>query len=102
MKTTIDMEAARELELYADNTRTIYEHHAMPVVQNLRKKYIRGQYDREKAVKAWEYVAEAAAKMYAREFASSGDWFRIFNRATRRAVAEAMEAYYFAEYIKEA
>ena len=102
MKTIVDMEAVRELELYADNTYAIYERHAMPTVQNLKKKYSRGKYDREKAVKAWEYVAEAAAKMYAREFASVGDWFRIFNRATRRAVAEEMEAYYFAEYIKEA
>lgn len=102
MKTTIDQAAAYELELYAENTGTIYEKNTLPTIRNLQKKYRRGQYDHEKAVKAWEYVAEAAAKLYAREYASAGDWFRIFNRATRRAVAEAMEAYYFAEYIEEA
>lgn len=101
MKTIIDQEAARELELYADNTREIYERYAMPTIENLRKKYNRGHYDHDKAVKAWKYVAEAAAKMYHKEFCSPGFWYDTFNKATRRAVAESMESYYYDEYIDE-
>lgn len=101
MKTIIDRDAARELELYTENASAIYERCTMPTVENLRKKYARGQYDKTKAVKAWEYVAEAAAKMYAREFASPSAWYVIFNAATRRAVAEYLEDVYFCEYIKE-
>lgn len=101
MKTIADLEAARELELYAENTREIYDRWTMPTVDNLTRKYKRGQYDKEKAVKAWEYVAEYAAKMYAREFASPSAWYVIFNAATRRAVAEYLEDVYFCEYIKE-
>lgn len=99
MKTYPDMEAARELEIYADNTRAVYDRWAMPTVENLRKKYKKGTYDKEKAVKAWEYVAEAAAKMYCHEFADRTAWHIVFNAATRRIVAEGMEAYYYAEYI---
>lgn len=101
MKTTADLEAARELELYAENTREIYDRWTMPTVANLTRKYKRGQYDKAKAIKAWEYVAEAAAKMYAREFASQAQWHVMFNAATRRVVAATLEEAYFCEYIKE-
>lgn len=101
MKTIVDTAAARELKLYADNTFEIYNRHAMPTVENLKKKYVKGDYEHDKAVRAWEYVAEAAAKLYAREFATVGEWCKMFNAATRRVVAENMEAYYFAEYIRE-
>lgn len=102
MKTIMDKEAARELELYTENTSLIYYHHTQPTIENLRKKYKRGQYDKSKAVKAWEYVAEAAAKMYCREFAERAAWHIVFNAATRRAVAEYLEDVYFTECIKEA
>lgn len=99
MKTTIDMDAARELELYIENTSSIYHYNTMPVVENLRKKYNKGQYDSEKAVKAWEYVAEAGAKLYHKEFGSGSRWYDTFNAATRRFVAESLEKVYFDEYI---
>lgn len=102
MKSAVDLIAARELELYAENTSVIYHRRTMPTVENLRRKASKGQYNREKAVKAWEYVAEAAAKMYAQEFGSSSDWFRMFNKSTRHATAEALERVYYEEYIEEA
>lgn len=99
MKTIIDKSAAVELELYTENTRQIYDLHTMPTIENLRRKHSKGKYDKIKAVKAWEYVAEAAAKMYAKEFASPSAWYTIFNAATRRAVAEVLEDVYYQEYI---
>lgn len=99
MKTVIDKDAAVELELYAVNTRQIYDRHTVQVIENLRRKHSKGTYDKSKAVKAWEYVAEAAAKMYAKEFATTAAWHTIFNAATRRAVAKSLERVYYEEYI---
>lgn len=98
MKTVIDMDAVRELELYAENTSEIYHRWTIPTLESLRKKYAKGQYDHEKAVKAWEYVAEAAAKMYHKEF-GAGFWYDTFNKATRTETAKILEEVYFDEYI---
>ena len=89
--TIANMHAVRELVLYTDNTRIIYERHTLPVIENLRKKAKRGTYDPEKAAKAWGYVAEAAAKAYAREYDRPENWCRLFNASTRRAAAAELE-----------
>ena len=99
MKTIVDKEAARELELYTENTRRIYDAYTVPTIRNLTRKAKAGKYDREKACKAWERVAEAAAKLYCKEFAEPTAWHMVFNAATRRAVAANLEASYKAEYI---
>ena len=99
MKTTIDQEAARELELYTENTRQIYDAYTVPTIRNLARKAKAGTYDKAKACKAWEHVAEAAAKLYCKEFAEPAAWHMVFNAATRRAVAASLEASYKAEYI---
>ena len=99
MKTIVDKEAARELELYTENTRRIYDAYTVPTIRNLTRKKKAGKYDREKACKAWEHVAEAAAKLYCKEFAEPAAWHTVFNAATRRAVAANLEASYKAEYI---
>lgn len=98
-KTVVDFEAARELELYAENTSALYHNHTIPVIENLKKKYNNGTYEKENAVKLWEYVAETAAKMYHKEFCSCAKWYDTFNRATRHEVAKNLESVYFAEYI---
>ena len=99
MKTVIDKEAARELELYAENTRRIYDAYTVPTIRNLTRKAKAGTYDKTKACKAWEHVAEAAAKLYCKEFAEPTAWHVVFNAATRRTVAASLEASYKAEYI---
>lgn len=99
MKTTIDQAAARELELYTKNTRRIYDAYTVPTIRNLTRKANAGKYDKAKDCKAWEYVAEAAAKLYCKEFAEPTAWHVVFNAATRRAVAASLEASYKAEYI---
>ena len=99
MSAIIDMEAVQELELYAENTSTLYYSHTMPTVENLKRKYAKGQYDKEKAVKAWEYVAEAAAKMYHKEFGGTYKWYDVFNKSTRHETAKILEKVYFSEYI---
>lgn len=100
MKTMIDKAAVSELALYVENTRQVYDRATMPTVENLRKKNAKGQYDKEKAIKAWEYVAEYAAKLYHKEFCGCGKWYDVFNAATRREVARYLEDVYYQEYIK--
>lgn len=93
MKSIVDFAAAKELVLYAENTRKIYDL-SIQVIANLRKKFQKGTYNAEKAVKAFEHIAEYAAKEYAREFSEPSEWYIIFNAATRRKAAkELLEGY---------
>lgn len=94
MKTIVNLDSARELELYAINTGDLYRHMTLPIIENLRKKAAKGQYDKEKATKAFTYVADAAAKMYHREFCGNSRYYDIFNAATRMEVAKNLEEYY--------
>lgn len=55
---------SNELFLYATNDGDLYRKMIDPVINNLRKKAIKGEYDSEKAVDAYYYVACEASKMY--------------------------------------
>ena len=92
-------EAADELELYAMNDRDTYERSFMPAVKNLNAKFKKGTYDREKAIKLMGYVAEFAAKRYAKEMIGEPrTWSHHFNAATRRLAARGFVSVYEAEY----
>lgn len=95
-KTVIDMEAARELELYVENTSHLYHHYIVPYIQSLHKKYIKGTYDPEKALAGWERIATEGAKMYEKEFLNVR-YYRIFNKATREEVAMYLQECYQSE-----
>ncbi len=98
----IDETAATELDLYISNT---YELVAAPnsigqsIKKNLERKIAKGTFDPELSVKAWEYLVEAGAKAYAKEFGEAKDWHTMFSPATRRYVAQGM-AKEFAEGIE--
>lgn len=95
MKSTSDTIAARELVLYAENDGCLYFRQAKPIIANLARKMSKGQYDAQKAVKAWEYFATAAAQKYCKEFGTPGEHYsRMFNAATRREVAAQLEEGY--------
>ena len=95
MKTTTNSAEVRELVLFATNDSLTYHNSTIPALENLRKKIARNVYDESKAQKMWEYVAEYAARRYAKEFASHGTkWFEVFNAACRRAAALKLMEYY--------
>lgn len=79
---------SRELFLYATNNGDLYRSMITAVIENLRKKAIKGTYDSEKAVDAYYYVACEASKMYNKEFGYS------FSVGDRFTVAVEMERYY--------
>lgn len=83
-----ETDESRELFLYATNCGNLYRQQITPVIDSLRKKAMKGNYDADKAVDAFYYVATSASNMYNREFGYS---FSVTDRFT---VAVDMEKYY--------
>lgn len=81
-----DKAAVNELILFADNESSIYNQR-VSIHKNLLKKIKAGKYSDTKAAKLWGYWFEAAAKAYAKQNATPGEWSRIFSPATRRLAA---------------
>ena len=83
-----DPDAAREIELYADNDSQLYYQSRKPILKNLASKYKKGTFDVEKAAKLWKYYIEAAMKKYHKEFGSRGDkWSDLLNVHDRLLLA---------------
>ena len=82
---------ATELYFYAINDERLYTQQREPIEKNLQRKYDKGIYDAEKAVKLWGYFAETAAKKYHHEFGGSGKWYHLFTPAIRQEFAELAE-----------
>lgn len=79
---------SRELFLCATNDGNLYRQMITPIINNLRKKAQKGEYDSNKAVDAWYSVATEASNKYGKNF---GYKFSVQDRYT---VAVEMEAYY--------
>ncbi len=82
---------ATELYFYAINDGRLYTQQREPIEKNLQRKYDKGIYDAEKAVKLWGYFAETAAKKYFHEFCGNGKWYHLFTPAIRQEFAELAE-----------
>ena len=89
-----ESDESRELFLYASNDGDIYRTNIVPTVRNLAKKYNKGTFDADKAIDAFYYVADAAARKYCKEFAHIEDAPRIFNVTARFTCAAEMVNYY--------
>lgn len=87
---------ARELALYAVNDGGLYERHALPIIANLARKMAAGTYDAALALKAWQYLADDAAKAYSKDFGPCS-----FDKATRELAAREIADHY-AEQLAEA
>lgn len=90
----IDEHAANELELYLDNDQRFAPGsptgQGRAIANNMLRKIKKGVYDHTLAVQGWMHVVESAAKTYTKEFESSLPWNKMFNVATRRAVAQSL------------
>lgn len=90
-----DEHAADALLIALDNDRDMYRL-KRNVASQLLKKVERGLYSPSRAIDAWMYVVDSAAKMYIVEFDSERDdwpnWPRIFSPTTRQLVAEELAA----------
>jgi len=83
-----DQDAAREIELYADNDSQLYYQRRKPILINLAKKYKKGTFDIDKAAKLWRYYIDAAMQKYNKEFGSRGDkWSDLLSIHDRNLLA---------------
>ena len=96
MENTLDIIAARELQLFAMNNYRIYKNFIVPVCANLEKKVKKGVFDSIKAEKAFLNVANCAARVYCCDF--GGIWYQVFNVATRKEFAAYLLEYFIASY----
>lgn len=84
---------SQELFLYTVNDGYLYEHQIMPIVNNLRKKAIKGIYDSEKAVDLYYNLATSASEKYFKDF---GYKFSVQDRFT---AAVEFEKYYKEDHV---
>lgn len=96
--TTVDSDAARELDIYIDNDSRFSpmgDGIGRAVLNNLKKKMAKGTYNHALAPKAWMYVVDSAARAYVREIGGvrGQPTHEVFNAATRRKVASDMADY---------
>src|SRR5689334_15196463 len=91
-----DEHAATELVMFIENTSELSPDgpsgQGRSVLLNALRKWKKGTYDPKLAVKLFEYLAEAGAKRYAKEFDSEKNWSTMFNPATRHEAAKQLEA----------
>jgi len=90
-----DEHAATELVMYIENTSELSPDgpsgQGRSVLLNALRKWKKGTYDPERAVKLFEYLAEAGAKQYAKEFGEAKEWSTMFTSATRHEAAKQLE-----------
>jgi len=84
---------SNELVLFTHNTGALYPMRKAITLRMLRKQ-LRGEYDREAAVKAWMTLANAGAKRYVRELKLSESWNQAFTVADREAAAKHWENWF--------
>ena len=83
-----DIEAAKEIQLFADNDYNLYRQQKRPILINLGKKYKKGTYKIESAAKLWKYYIDNALKKYNKDFGSRGDkWYDLLDMHDRNLLA---------------
>jgi len=82
-----DKDAAREIQIFADNDYLLYQQRKRPILINLGKKYKKGTFDVQKAAKLWRYYIDAAMQKYHKEFGSRGKWSNLLSVPDRNLLA---------------
>ena len=77
-----DKIAAEELYLYINNDWGLYTSQKLMIDKNLSKKYIKGIFEKDLAVKAYLHLANEGAKKYKKEYST------LFDVPTRKIAAQ--------------
>ena len=85
---------ANELYIYTINTEALYKN-IKYAIQNLKKKYNNGVYDKEKAIDLYYYIATEASNKYNIDYGYS------FNVQDRFTCAVDLEARFFEDITEE-
>lgn len=100
-RSQVSREDVDELVLSITNDGDLYRERITPAIENLKRKYKKGKYDHDLAVKLWQYVADEGVRRYDREFGSGRGSVAMLNPATRKAIAEELRDYYEEEIMYE-
>jgi hypothetical protein len=87
-------EEAYELFLFGTNDAQLYRSRITPIIDNLKKKIVKGKYDHTLALKLWRYAADDAAKRYNKEHMGTTAGYGIFTVPVRNEVAKQFQDYY--------
>ena len=79
---------SRELALYTLNNGELYRGQATAIIANMARKMKQGKFDKELAVKGFEYLADSGSKAYKKEFGYS------FKKSDRTLAAAEMLDHY--------
>lgn len=88
-------EESRELTICIINDGDFYRGYTTSIIKNLAKKYEKGIFDTEKALKPFYNLANLGAKKYAKYYGNPNEWNKIFSVADRKATACELLEYYF-------
>lgn len=89
----IDKAKVREIYFWIINTGDIYFKKTIPLLENYTKKYVKGTFDKKKAVKGFELLIPEGVKSYDKEFGSYG-YRTKFNAAEKQQLAQDLYDYY--------
>lgn len=92
----VDKDLVRDLTLCIENDRDVYRRSITPIINNLKRKMAKGQFDEKLAIQAFYYAVEAALKMphFYRYYTYSIDTVSV---PERYAVAKELLEYYMGE-----
>lgn len=97
----ISQEDVDELVLCIINDGDLHRSRTGNIIKNLKRKVKNGTYDRDLAVKAWQYLADDGVRNYDKEFGSGKGSLSWLNPATRKAIAAELRDYYEEEIFYE-
>lgn len=100
-RSQVSREDVDELVLTITNDGDLYRERIKPAIENLKRKYKKGKYDRDLAVKLWQYVADEGVRRYDKEFGSGRGSVAMLSPATRKAIAEELRDDYEEEIMYE-
>lgn len=95
----MDEHAITELDLYITNDGDLYRRMTQRIEKNMRRKWDKGTYSQELAVKGWMHLVDEGARLYVKEFCGANDPkpFSVFPKAERTELAKRFEARFRAE-----
>lgn len=75
---------------FIENDSRLYHQMTEPIIKNLHRKYVKGIYDKNLAVKAWQYLADEGVRRYNKEFGDGTNSMAWLDKASRRKIAEEL------------
>lgn len=86
---------AKDLILFADNDRDLHRQSTQPILKNLAKKKIKGNYDSDFAKKLWGYHADRAAQKLTKDHGDEHDiWHKKYSPSVRKEAAGHWEEFH--------